>query len=159
VGEDLSGDEPVGIPVVVLLAFVRLMTHPTLCEKPMTVAQVRARVDAWLAVDGVRLLFPSPATINQMLRLLEHAGLGGNLTSDALIAAHALELGGRVTSNDADFARFPGVVCENPCMIAMQGELPACQVTELQVGSLRYPGRGVAATPPPNLVALHEHKR
>jgi toxin-antitoxin system PIN domain toxin len=110
----LSGDEAVGIPVIVLLAFVRLMTHPTLCENPMTVAQVRVRVDAWLAADQVRLLSPSSTTINHMLRLLEHAGTGGNLTTDALIAAHALESGGRVLSNDADFARFSGVVWENP---------------------------------------------
>jgi predicted nucleic acid-binding protein len=37
------------------------------------------------------------------------AGRGGDLTSDAHVAALALEHGGTVYSQDADFARFPGV--------------------------------------------------
>ena len=110
----LSGDEPVGIPLVVLLAFVRLMTHPTFSDNPMTAAQVHARVASWLAVDGVTLLSPTRTTINRMFQLLEQAGVGGNLTTDALIAAHALETGARVATNDADLSRFPGVRCENP---------------------------------------------
>lgn len=30
----LSGDEPVGLPWVVLLAFARIMTHPQICTNP-----------------------------------------------------------------------------------------------------------------------------
>lgn len=33
--KSLSGQEPVGVPWVVVLAFVRLMTHATLSENPM----------------------------------------------------------------------------------------------------------------------------
>ena len=32
--ERLSGDEPVGIPWVVVLAFTRLLTHPAVCAAP-----------------------------------------------------------------------------------------------------------------------------
>ena len=45
---------------------------------------------------------------------LEQTGVGGNLATDALIAAQAMEAGGRVFTNDRDFARFPGLVTENP---------------------------------------------
>jgi len=45
----LSGSEPVGIPWVVALAFVRLMTHPTLSENPMTIEQARGCVEGWLS--------------------------------------------------------------------------------------------------------------
>lgn len=41
------------------------------------------------------------------LRLLQKAGSGGNLTTDAQIAASSVRLGARVETADTDFARFP----------------------------------------------------
>lgn len=110
----LSGSEPVGIPWIVVLAFVRLMTHPTLSDNPMTVAQARERVEAWLRCDQVRLLTPETTACDRFFDLLAATGTGGNLCTDALIAALAEEFGGTVYSNDADFARFPGISWRNP---------------------------------------------
>jgi len=110
----LSGQEPVGIPWIVVLAFVRLMTHPTLSDNPMTAAQARERVEEWLRCDHVRLLSPEPTTLNRFFDLLLAVGTAGNLCTDALIAALAEEHGGTVYSNDADFARFPGIARQNP---------------------------------------------
>lgn len=110
----LSGTEAVGIPWVVVLAFVRLATHPTLTENPMTVEQAEAAVMSWLEVDHVRLLTPSSATVARFFELLKATGTGGNLSTDAMIAALAAEYGGCVYSNDRDFARFPGVLSQNP---------------------------------------------
>lgn len=110
----LSGSEPVGIPWVVVLAFVRLMTHPSLSANPMTVAQAQTAVTAWMRVAHVRLLPTTPATMALFFTLLEQAGTGGNLCTDALIAAAASEHGGCVYSNDADFARFRSQAWRNP---------------------------------------------
>lgn len=110
----LSGGEPVGIPWIVILAFVRLMTHPTLSENPMTVAQAREAVAAWLALPHVRLLTTTPASFEHFFDLLSAAGTGGNLSTDAMIAALSVEHGGCVHTNDRDFARFHGVVWRNP---------------------------------------------
>ena len=41
-------------------------------------------------------------------------GTAGNLTSDAHLAALALEFGAELCSCDADFARFPGLRWTNP---------------------------------------------
>lgn len=112
--EALAGSEPVGIPWVVVLAFVRLTTHPTLSENPMTVAQARNAVDAWLALDHVRLLTPRASTLALFFDLLEQTQTGGNLSTDALIAALAQEYGGIVYSTDNDFNRFDGVNWRNP---------------------------------------------
>jgi predicted nucleic acid-binding protein len=49
-----------------------------------------------------------------LCRLLEATGTAGNLTSDAHIAALALERGATVRSADHDFARFPGIRHVNP---------------------------------------------
>ena len=110
----LSGHEPVGIPWIVVLAFVRLMTHPTLSDNPMTAGQARQCVEEWLACEHVRLLSPETTTFARFFDLLAAAGTAGNLCTDALIAALAEEHGGNVYSNDADFSRFPGIAWKNP---------------------------------------------
>ena len=110
----LSGDEPVGIPWVVVLAFTRLLTHPTICDRPVAAAEVRAIVETWLALSHVRLLAPTSETMRIFFSLLESAGTGGNLTTDALIAAHAVEHAATVHSDDRDFGRFGGLRWHNP---------------------------------------------
>jgi len=47
-------------------------------------------------------------------RLLTAAGTGGNLVSDAQIAAAALRLKACIQSTDTDFDRFPGITLSNP---------------------------------------------
>lgn len=110
----LSGGGAVGIPWVVVLAFTRLMTHPTLSSNPMTTEEVRERINEWFAQPQTLLLVPRAGTLDHMFDLLGALGVGGNLSTDALIAAHALEHGGVVCSNDHDFGRFQGVRWINP---------------------------------------------
>lgn len=110
----LSGTEPVGIPWIVVLAFVRLITHPTLAEQPFTVRQAEAAVRQWLDCIHVQLLVPREGTFDRFFSLLDEGGLGGNLATDALIAAHAEDYGGIVYSTDRDFERFTGVRRKNP---------------------------------------------
>ena len=54
--------------------------------------------------------------IDQALDLLQRAGTGGNLTTDAQIAAVALRHRAVVHTADTDFARFPEVSWENPLL-------------------------------------------
>ncbi len=110
----LGGTEPVGLPWVVVLAFVRLMTHPQVCENPLAVAQVRELVGDWLAQPHVRLIHVSDLAVARFFDLLEEAGGGGNLSTDALIALHAMEHSATVFSNDRDFDRSAGVRRVNP---------------------------------------------
>jgi len=46
--------------------------------------------------------------------LLKEAGMGGNLSTDTLIAIHAREHSAVIYSNDRDFGRFPGIKWANP---------------------------------------------
>jgi uncharacterized protein len=110
----LSGAEPVGIPWIVVLAFVRLTTHPTLLEQPCTVAEAEAAVRQWLERDHVQLLVPRDTTLDRFFVLLTKAGLGGNLTTDAMIAAHAQDFGATIYSTDRDFDCFTGIRWQNP---------------------------------------------
>lgn len=110
----MNGNEPVGLPWVVILAFVRLATHPTVAANPRSVPEVREIVESWTAAPHVRVLNGSGFTMNIFFDALESAKLGGNLCTDAMIAALAIEAGARVFTNDRDFQRFPRLVSVNP---------------------------------------------
>lgn len=110
----LSGEEPVGIPWIVALAFVRIMTHPTLSENPMPVSQAINVIKEWLSTPICRLLPTTDETFIQFLSVISDAYVGGNLTTDALIASSAAEFNGTIYSNDRDFDRFQSVRWINP---------------------------------------------
>lgn len=110
----LSGTEPVGLVWVVVLAFTRLLTHPMLSHNPLSIAEVRAMVDQWMSCPSVRILGVSEQALPRFFDLLEAADGGGNFSTDALIALHAMEHSATVFSNDRDFDRFPGVKRVNP---------------------------------------------
>lgn len=110
----LGDAEPIGIPWVVVLAFTRLMTHTQICENPLTVTDAKAIILDWLDFPHVRLLQLSERAPQRFFELLEEAGSGGNLSTDAMIALHAMEYSATVYSNDLDFDRFPGIRRMNP---------------------------------------------
>jgi uncharacterized protein len=110
----LSGSEPVGIPWIVALAFVRLMTHSTLSENPMSVIQASSILQEWLEIPVCRLLPTTEKTFAHFLHLISDEDIGGNLTTDALIASSAVEFGGTIYSNDRDFDRFQFIRRINP---------------------------------------------
>jgi toxin-antitoxin system PIN domain toxin len=110
----LSGSKPVGIPWVVVIAFTRIMTHPQLSQNPLSIEQVRELVEEWFAAPQVRLIQVSDRGLPVFFELLEDAQMGGNLSTDALIALHAREHSATIYSNDRDFDRFNGVRWVNP---------------------------------------------
>ncbi len=111
----LSGSEPVGLCHTVVFAFLRISTLASVFEKPFTLAKATKVVGDWMARSVTRTLSPGPDHVDQVLKLLEAAGSsGGNLVSDAQIAALALAHKGTVHTADHDFARFKGLACHFP---------------------------------------------
>jgi toxin-antitoxin system PIN domain toxin len=110
----LSGAAPVGLPWIVILAFIRLTTRPGIMRRPLPLPAALAYVDSWLEQPCVEAVAPGEHHWPILSSLLEAIGSAGNLTSDAHIAALALERGASVCSADHDFARFPGVRHVNP---------------------------------------------
>jgi toxin-antitoxin system PIN domain toxin len=110
----LSGTEPVGIPWVVVLGFSRILTHPQICANPIAVEEVRRVVIEWMDLPHVRVIQLSNQALELFFDLLEEAGMGGNLATDALIALHGREHSATIHSNDRDFDRFPGIKWVNP---------------------------------------------
>jgi len=110
----LSQDEPIALPWVVLLGFLRISTNRRIFPQPLTPEQAFAVVDGWLAQPCVRILHPGAEHWRVLRVLLADAGTAGNLTTDAHIAALAIENGCELCSTDSDFARFARLDWLNP---------------------------------------------
>lgn len=112
--EALSRRAPVGLAWSVALGYIRITTHPRIAERPLTADRACAHVEAWLGQPQVILLHPGERHASILFGLLRGLGTAGNLTSDAHLAALAIEHQGEIASTDADFSRFPGLRWRNP---------------------------------------------
>lgn len=110
----LVGPELVGIPWVTTLAFLRLTTNPKVYADPLTVDQAMAVVSSWFSLHHVVSIEPTSRHLGVLGGLLQPTGAGGNLVTDAHLAAVAIEHGAVLCSADADFSRFPGLTWRNP---------------------------------------------
>jgi len=110
----LSGPETVGLPWTVVLAFLRLSTRAGIFSKPLLVKAALDIAGAWLNQPNVVIVEPSMRHLPVLRELLLAAGTGGNSTSDAHLAALAIEHRAELCSADSDFARFPGLRWRNP---------------------------------------------
>ena len=110
----LGGREPVGLAWNVLLAFLRISTKPQLFARPLTAIEALDTVDFWLRQPAAVVVAPSERHLATLRTLLHPLGTAGNLTSDAHLAALAVEHGATLISFDSDFARFPGLTWRQP---------------------------------------------
>ncbi|HEX4133671.1 MAG TPA: type II toxin-antitoxin system VapC family toxin [Bryobacteraceae bacterium] len=112
----LSGQETIGFPWNVLLAFLRLTTRPGLFRRPLTMETAFGLLASWLDQPSATIVHPGPRHLIVLRDLLAPLGTGGNLTSDAHLAALAIEHGAELCSSDTDFARFNGLKWRNPLL-------------------------------------------
>ena len=110
----LSGTDRVAFSWTVLLAFVRLTTRATVFAHPLSSDDALDLVDSWLAMPCATVVHPTERHAQLLREFLEHVGTAGNLTTDAHLAALAVEHGAVLCSSDADFSRFPGVRWVDP---------------------------------------------
>lgn len=110
----LSGRTSVGVPWVVVLGFLRIMTGRVVLTDPMPPADALDHVRSWLERPQAHVLVPGPRHLEILDGCLRAAGAGGRLTTDAHLAALAIESQAELHSNDADFSRFPGLRWVNP---------------------------------------------
>ena len=110
----LSGRETVAFSWNVILAFVRLTTRPGLFRNALSPERAFDLVADWLGQPSATVVNPGPRHLAILRGLLTSLGTGGNLTSDAHLAALAIEQNAELCSCDADFARFAGLDWRNP---------------------------------------------
>ncbi len=110
----MSGTAPVGLSWIVALGFVRLWTNPRVFANPMPVDLAASHVESWLGRRIVSIVQPGPRHAALLFNFLRTEGKGGNLTTDAHLAALAVESRGIIYTADTDFVRFSGVKWRNP---------------------------------------------
>lgn len=90
------------------------MTHPRVLRDPLEVAQAIRHVRSWLEQPSVVVLEPGKLFVDRFFGFLNELGTAGNLTTDAYLAALAVEHQAELLSADTEFHRFKGLRWRNP---------------------------------------------
>ena len=94
---------------IALLAFLRLSTRSGIFPRPLPADDALQVIERWLGHPQAQVVHPGERHAQILGRLLRSAGTAGNLTTDAHLAALAIEHGATLVTFDRDFARFEGV--------------------------------------------------
>jgi toxin-antitoxin system PIN domain toxin len=114
VEEAFSGEEPVCLAWVTVLAFIRISTSSRIFEQPLLATEAVSAVSSWLARPSVSVLEAGERCWEIFRQLLVEAQVSGPLVMDAFLAALALENGATLVTTDRDFTRFPKLKVRNP---------------------------------------------
>lgn len=103
------------LPWSVVYEFLRVVTHPRVFARPLTIDEAWSVVAVLIEAPHVTLLGPGPWHAAAAERMLLAPGVRGNLVHDAHIAAVLAEHGvRRIYSRDQDLHRFPGLQVVDP---------------------------------------------
>ena len=112
--ETLSGSETVAFAWHALVGFLRIATKPRAARSPWPIESALDEIQRWLAQPVATVIHPTDRHAAVLRDLLGPLGAGGNLTSDAHLAALAIEHGATLCSHDNDFSRFAGLRWQDP---------------------------------------------
>jgi hypothetical protein len=107
--ERTDAGETMTTPDLVWVGVIRVLTHPRVFEEPSTVASAFEFMRSVTVQTAYLPLRATPDAMTDFEVLCAESGAGGNLATDAYIAAVARRFGARVATFDRDFRRFRGV--------------------------------------------------
>lgn len=110
----MNSNSPVGLTWIAAAGFIRITTNHRIMARPLPPTKACSHVRSWLTRPIVTILQPGARHADLMFGFLEKLGTAGNLTTDAQLAAIAVEFQAELQSTDADFSRFPGLKWKNP---------------------------------------------
>lgn len=112
--ESAVSSEAIALSWVCIGGFIRIVTNRRAVQTPLTVSEALGAVRSWLEQPNVIVIEPGPQFKTLFFGLLEQIGTAGNLTTDAQLAALAIEHQCTLHSADLDFGRFSGLRWLNP---------------------------------------------
>jgi len=102
----LQGTTSVGLCAPVIFGYVRLITHPKIFSQHVSVEHAFGHIENWMSFPTAQWLIPDDSHADRVKSLLINTGTGGNLVTDAQIAAYGQQYNGTICSADLDFSRF-----------------------------------------------------
>lgn len=112
--DTVNSGELIGLADPAVFGFLRISTNPRVIKPPLSIDDAARRVETWLELPNVRWTQPGPGHHARALGYLRAAGTAGNLTTDAQLAAIAVDNNATMCSNDNDFGRFDDIRWRNP---------------------------------------------
>jgi len=109
-----SGEEPVCLAWVTILAFLRIITNPAVFEAPLSAPEATDAVASWLAQPAVFVLEAGERRWELLRALLVESRTSGAHVTHAFLAALALENGATLVTTDRAFASFPKLQLDDP---------------------------------------------
>jgi hypothetical protein len=110
----LSGRERVGLAWLAMLGYLRIVTSRRALISPVAPPAALGHLRSWLERPQVEIVNPGSRHLDLLDDLAAALGTVGSLATDLHLAALAIEHQAELHSNDADFARFPGLRWRNP---------------------------------------------
>jgi toxin-antitoxin system PIN domain toxin len=110
----LNGGRRVGLPWQTLGAFLRIATNPRAFRRPLAPVKALEVLSNWLSAPVAWIPQPGAEYHRVLGQLITTYNVSGNLITDAMLAALAIEHGLTLYSADTDFARFRELRWENP---------------------------------------------
>lgn len=101
-----NDDEPLGLPDLVLVGFLRVVTNRRVFPEPTSPDDAAMAVDALLAAPAAMKLRAGDRHWSTFRGLAAEIGARGNDVADAYLAAYAIENNASWLSADRGFARF-----------------------------------------------------
>ena len=97
-----------------IAGIVRISTKSGIFPRPLSTAEAFDVVDSWLGAPSAHVVEPTARHPALVRDLLGAVAVGGNVVTDAHLAALSIEHRGAIVSYDSDFGRFPDVRWELP---------------------------------------------
>jgi len=110
----LAAPEVVAVSELALSGCVRIITHPRIFIDPTPLLEALEFVSDFHARENVLILNPGERHWPIFIDLCRKGEARGNLIADAYHAALSIEHRCRWQTLDRGFARFPGLIWENP---------------------------------------------
>jgi toxin-antitoxin system PIN domain toxin len=109
------GSEIVYVFWPVIMAYLRIATHPAIFDRPMPPAMARSNVEALLSRPNVVAPGEQDGFWDRFREVAGDADARGNLIPDAHLVALMRQHGVRtIWSSDRDYRRFPGIDVHDP---------------------------------------------
>lgn len=112
----IESGETVGVPCITAWGFLRIATNPRVRVPGLTAAEALEVIHELLDDPRVHLLNPSPLHFELLAATMADAQISGSDTTDAILAAMALEHGATLASTDVGFRRFTKLRWVNPLL-------------------------------------------